>query len=118
MKGVKTDHIRLEVNVPIKPITIKRKNTWRWKKPDYKPVLIPQPKHAKALHFKWYERVNWKSLFENIGMFVVGILRLFPKTALIGEILSKLRSKEPALYDKLLELIQLLINKIKLWRKK
>ena len=100
------------------PIDIKPRDVWHWQKPDYKPVIIPQPlPHVTDLQFKWYERVQWKAIAENVGMFLVGVLKIFPKTTLIGEALGKLFKSKPTLIDKLLELIQLIIDKFKSWRK-
>lgn len=101
--------------IPIKP---ERRDTWRWKKPEYKPALLPQIEYPSNVRFHWWERVQWKSILENIGMFIVGILKVLPKTTLIGEALGNLFGKKSNDFiSKLIELIQLLINKLKSWRK-
>jgi hypothetical protein len=67
--------------------------------------------------FKWYQRVYWQDVWDKVVTVVATVLKLIPKTAVVGEVLDKVLKKQQSWVDKLIELIQMLIIKLKSWRK-
>lgn len=102
--------------LPIKPIPIpeRRGNIRGWNE-EISPKLPEQ--ENKPLRFKWFKRIYWQGVWEKMVTIVTTTLRLYPKTAALGEMIAKLTKQPKSWIDKIIELIQELINYIKSWRK-